>query len=61
MEVPDFNSLIALSQEHQVPVYALTEVQTGQKGAVWKQTKASMDVFYKAFSDCSDKVVALTQ
>lgn len=61
LEVPDFNSLIALSQEHQVPVYALTADQIGQKGAVWDQTKESMDLFSKAFSNCADKVFALTQ
>ena len=48
MEVADFNSQIALSQEHQVPVYALTPEKIGQKGAVWDQTKASMAVFEKA-------------
>src|SRR6185369_8728584 len=37
LEVADFNSIIALSQEHQVPVYALTEQQAGQQGAVWDQ------------------------
>ena len=61
LEVPDFNSLIALSQEHQVPVYALTAKQTGQAGAVWDQTEESMKVFAKAFSECADKVFALTQ
>jgi cellulose biosynthesis protein BcsQ len=61
LEVPDFNSLIALSQEHQVPVYALTAEQVDQKGAVWEQTKASMDSFAKAFSLCADRVFALTQ
>jgi len=60
MEVADFNSQIALSQEHQVPVYALTPEKIGQKGAVWDQTKASMDVFEKAFRDCAEKVIALT-
>ena len=44
MEVADFNSLIALSQEHQMPVYALTPEVVG-KGAIWDQAKASMDVF----------------
>jgi len=39
LEVADFNSLIALSQEFQVPVYALTAEQTGQKGAVWTRPK----------------------
>jgi len=60
LEVPDFNSLIAFSQEHQVPVYALTADQIGQQGAVWAQTKESMDAFQAAFSDCADKVIKLT-
>jgi cellulose biosynthesis protein BcsQ len=60
MEVADFNSLIALSQDYQVPVYALTEVQTGHEGAVWKQTKESMAVFEAAFLGCAERVFALT-
>jgi cellulose biosynthesis protein BcsQ len=60
MEVADFNSQIALSQEHQVPVYALTPEKIGQAGAVWKQTKDSMDVFEAAFRVCAEKVLALT-
>jgi cellulose biosynthesis protein BcsQ len=60
MEVADFNSQIALSQEHQVPVYALTPEKIGQKGAVWDQTKASMEVFEAAFLSCAKKVIALT-
>lgn len=61
MEVADFNSIIALSQEFQVPVYELTEAQANQQGAVWKQTRESMDVFEKAFSNCADLVFALTK
>jgi len=61
MEVADFNSLIALSQEHQVPVYALKPNEIGQKGAVWDQTKDSMEVFEKAFRLCAEKVIALTE
>ena len=60
MEVADFNSLIALSQDFQVPVYALTESQTGQHGAVWTQTKESMAVFEAAFELCANRVFALT-
>ena len=56
MTVADFNSLIAYSQEHQRPVYALTPEILNQKGAVWDQTKQSMEVFEKAFSDCADKL-----
>ena len=60
MSVPDFNSLIALSQEHQVPVYALRADLINQSGNVWDTTKASMDLFEAAFSECADKVIALT-
>lgn len=60
LEVADFNSIIALSQEHQVPVYALTPEQADQQGAVWDQTKKSMEVFSSAFDECAQKVFALT-
>ena len=59
MEVADFNSLIALSQEHQTPVYALTPNIVGQ-GAVWDQAKANMDVFRTGFEECARRVIALT-
>lgn len=61
LEVSDFNSLIAASQTHQVPVYALTAEQTGQVGSVWEQTEKSMKVFSDAFSSSADKVFALAQ
>jgi len=60
MEVADFNSLIALSQEHQTPVYALTPDIVG-KGAIWDQAKANMDVFYAGFEECAKRVIALTE
>ncbi len=60
LEVADFNSLIALSQEYQKPVYELTPDVVG-KGAVWDQAKASMDVFQKGFEDCANRVIALTK
>lgn len=60
MEVSDFNSLIALSQEHQVPVYALTKDMVQQSGAVWEQSEASMIVFDTAFDQCARTVIALT-
>jgi cellulose biosynthesis protein BcsQ len=60
MEVADFNSLIALSQEHQVPVYALKPEIVG-RGAVWDQAKESMEVFEIAFRLCAERVLALTK
>lgn len=59
MEVADFNSLIALSQEHQTPVYALSQEVVGT-GAVWDQAKANMDTFRDGFGKCAERVIALT-
>lgn len=60
MEVADFNSLIARSQDHQVPVYELTSDQVDdQKGAVWNQTKADMEKFETHFSNCADKLLTI--
>lgn len=60
LEAQDFNSLIAYSQEHQTPVYALTAEQLQQGGAVWATTKANMDIFAAQFDACADKVFSLT-
>lgn len=61
LAVADFNSLIALSQQFQVPVYALTAQQTGQAGAVWEQTQESMKLFEQAFSQCAEKIFKLCE
>ena len=60
MTAGDFNSLIAQSQEHQVPVYALTADMLKQNGAVWKTTEKSMSTFKKVFQECAERVLALT-
>ena len=57
--ISDFNSLIAKSQEHQTPVYALTSQQIGQSGNVLANTEASQEKFRETFSDLADKVVSL--
>lgn len=59
LEVPDFNSLIALSQEHQTPIYALTQDQLGQRGAIFDQSQESMERFNVAFTQCSEKLLSL--
>jgi hypothetical protein len=60
LEMADFNGLIAHSQEHQVPVYALTPDLVNQRGAIWKQTEADMKRFETLFAACAEKVFALT-
>lgn len=61
MEVADFNSLIAFSQEHQVPVFALEQKHSDQSGAVWERTEKSMGVFKKAFTECADRLLKLIE
>ena len=59
-KIPDFNSLIAKSQETRTPVFALTKEQIGQSGAVLDQTITSRDRFKNIFSDFADKIMGIT-
>jgi cellulose biosynthesis protein BcsQ len=59
-KISNFNSLIALSQEHRTPVYALTAKQLGQTGIVLKNNQAKQKEFNTTFSDLADKIIALT-
>ena len=63
VKIPNFNSLIALSQEHQMPVFALTAEQL--KSAKWQgkvlgKAQEKQEDFKKIFSDLADKVIGLT-
>lgn len=58
--ISDFNSLIAKSQEHQVPVFVLTDEQIGLGGVLLERTKKSKDMFLSIFSKLADMVVELT-
>ncbi|WP_312320976.1 AAA family ATPase [Stenotrophomonas sp.] len=60
MEVGDFNGLIALSQKHQTPVYALTEQQLGVRGAVLRRMQGDMEKFSAAFRTLANRVIDLT-
>ena len=58
-QIPDFNSLIAKSQEHQTPVYRLTPDQIQQGGSVLQTTLHSRDNFEQIFSKLADNVIYL--
>jgi cellulose biosynthesis protein BcsQ len=60
LQMSDFNSLIALSQEHQVPIFALTNEQINKQGIVLDIAKKSMAQFGELFSNAADRVIALT-
>jgi cellulose biosynthesis protein BcsQ len=59
-EIPDFNSMITISQEHQTPVFALTPEMFNQTGAVLDQSLADRDKFHMAFSALAQKVTGLS-
>lgn len=58
LQMPDFNSLIAKSQEHQMPIFELTPQQLEQVGTVLVSTQESQNKFKSLFSDAADKVIA---
>ena len=58
--IPDFNSLIAKSQEHQTPVFALREDDLGG-GFVARRSVESRDNFRRIFEEMANRVVGVTQ
>jgi chromosome partitioning protein len=62
--VPDFNSLIAISQQLSKPVFALTDGEIKNTGKVFGHAEATMiesrDTFNKVFTDLAERVVKLT-
>ncbi len=59
-KIANFNSLIALSQEHRTPIYDLTSDQLGQTGVVLQKSQQKQEEFRETFSDLADKVINLT-
>jgi cellulose biosynthesis protein BcsQ len=56
----DFNTLIALSQIHKTPIFALSEEQIGHTGVVLNTLKESSAKFEEVFSNLADRVIQLT-
>jgi cellulose biosynthesis protein BcsQ len=59
-KISNFNSLIALSQKHRTPVYALTSQQLEQTGIVLENNQAKQAQFRQTFEDLANKIVGLT-
>ncbi|MFC0147358.1 hypothetical protein ACFSUK_28110 [Sphingobium scionense] len=55
--MPDFNSLIARSQEHQVPIFELTPEQLEQAGSVLASSQKSQDQFRQLFNDAAKRTI----
>jgi cellulose biosynthesis protein BcsQ len=58
-EIADFNSLITASQNHQTPVFALTENMLGHVGTVLDQDIEKRDQFRETFDELADRIVEL--
>jgi len=59
--IADFNSLIAQSQKHNVPIFALTDEQIEQGGVVLDKMKESRNNFGFEFGNLAEKVHRLTE
>ncbi|MGW3608236.1 ParA family protein [Micromonospora sp. NPDC005161] len=57
--IPDFNTLIAHSQEVRKPVFALTKEDVGRTGAVWKNTLPNIQKFRSTFDGLAQRIEAL--
>jgi cellulose biosynthesis protein BcsQ len=59
MNIADFNTLIAQSQKHNTPVFALSDAQIERQGIVLDQMKANRENFRTTFHELADAVIAL--
>jgi cellulose biosynthesis protein BcsQ len=60
INIADFNSLIAQSQKHNVPVFALSDDQIEQVGIILKTMKESRDTFKQSFDSLANSVELMT-
>jgi hypothetical protein len=58
--ISDFNSLIAKSQEHQVPVFLLSDAQIKLTGPLLERTRRSKDMFERIFARLAEMISELT-
>ena len=61
LQLSDFNTLIARSQEHNAPVFDLTDEQLEIVGVALETMKESMNRFRDLFSDGVERIIILTQ
>ncbi len=57
--IADFNSLIAQSHTHNVPIFALSDAQLERQGVILQTMKESRDNFLKVFRQLSGAVAKL--
>lgn len=60
-QIPEFNSLIAKSQEALTPVFALTKEQLGGGGSVLENWIAARDDFNQMFENLADRIINMVE
>jgi chromosome partitioning protein len=60
INIADFNSLIAQSQKHNTPVFALTDAEIEQVGVILATMKESRDTFKGCFNALANSIELLT-
>ncbi|MBQ1119660.1 ParA family protein [Streptomyces sp. B15] len=58
--IPDFNALIANSQQSRKPVFKLTQADVGRGGSVWEITEDNIQKFHQTFDTLAQRVEKLT-
>ena len=58
-QIADFNSLIAQSQEHATPVFALSDAQLESSGIVLESMRSNRDTFRQTFEQLADSTILL--
>lgn len=58
--IPDFNTLIANSQQSRKPIFMLTQQDVGRGGAVWENTEVNIQKFHSTFEGLASRVEHLT-
>jgi chromosome partitioning protein len=59
-QIADFNTLIATSQKHQVPVFAIEDEMFGHVGTVLEIDQGKREEFRTVFKTLAEEVVSLT-
>ncbi|WP_410665971.1 ParA family protein [Amycolatopsis sp. lyj-84] len=59
--IPDFNTLIANSQQSRKPVFMLTQEDIGKRGFVWATQKENIESYRRIFDDIAVKIEKLTR
>jgi len=59
-QVQEFNSLLPKSQEHHVPVFALTDEQLAQAGVVLDGSRAQIASLNRIFGAIADRLISLS-